>query len=96
VLGQAVYDIPRVTDQGSLDGFWSAPQPPEPEVFAALRRVLVHRSMIRGGFFSEQGLALLVEAAAARIEQATTASLLAPQPAPAAAPDGLMAAPAEG
>jgi capsular polysaccharide export protein len=96
VLGQAVYDIPRVTDQGSLDGFWSDPQPPEAEVFAAIRRVLVHRSLIRGGFFSEQGLAMLVEAAAARIEQAATASLLAPQPALAAAPDGLLAAPAEG
>jgi capsular polysaccharide export protein len=103
VLGHAVYDIPRVTHQGSLDSFWSAPQRPEAAVFAALRRVLVHRSMIRGGFFSEEGLAMLVEAAAARIEQAATASLLAPDGvAPevgavvAGAPRGLLGAAARG
>ncbi len=96
VLGHAVYDIPRVTHQGTLDSFWLQPQPPEPEVFAALRRVLVHRSMIRGGFFSDKGLAMLVDAAAARIEQAATASLLVPQSVTAATPDPLLAAPAQG
>jgi capsular polysaccharide export protein len=95
-LGHAVYDIPRVTHQGTLDSFWLQPQPPEPEVFAALRRVLVHRSMIRGGFFSDKGLAMLVDAAAARIEQAATASLLVPQSVTAATPDPLLAAPAQG
>ena len=96
VLGQAVYDIPRVTHQGDLDTFWSEPQPPEEQVFAALHRVLAHYSMIRGGFFSEEGLSMLVAAAADRIGQATTGSLLAPQPATAEIPNPLLAAPARG
>ena len=96
VLGQAVYDIPRVTHQGTLDSFWSQPQAPEEEVFAALHRVLAHCSMIRGGFFSEEGLTMLVKAAAARIEQATTGSVLASQPATAGIPDSLLAASAQG
>ena len=96
VLGQAIYDIPRVTHQGTLDAFWSSPQPPEEAVFAALRRVLVHRSMIRGGFFSEEGLALLVTGAAARIESAAMATLPAREASAQACADPLLAASARG
>jgi capsular polysaccharide export protein len=67
-LGKAVYDIPRVTHQGSLNSFWSRPERPDAEVFDAMRRVLVHCCMIRGGFFSEAGLAMLVDAALRRME----------------------------
>jgi capsular polysaccharide export protein len=67
-LGKAVYDIPRVTHQGSLNSFWSRPERPDAEVFDAMRRVLVNCCMIRGGFFSEAGLAMLVDAALARME----------------------------
>ena len=66
-LGRAVYDIPRVTHQAGLDRFWSTPDALEPEVFDALRRVLVQRCLIRGGFFSEEGLHMLVDAACARL-----------------------------
>ena len=66
-LGRAVYDIPRVTHQGGLDRFWTTPDPLDPEVFDALRRVLVQRCLIRGGFFSEEGLRMLVDAACARL-----------------------------
>ncbi|HEV7291550.1 MAG TPA: capsular biosynthesis protein [Devosia sp.] len=33
VLGHAVYDMPLVTHQGSLDGFWLHPQPPQADVY---------------------------------------------------------------
>lgn len=72
-LGRAVYDIPRVTHQGGLDGFWLAPERLEPEVFDALRRVLIQRCLIRGGFFSEAGLQMLVDAATSRLVAATPA-----------------------
>lgn len=68
VLGHAVYDIPRITHQRGLDGFWTAPEPPEPEVFDAFRRVLVDRCLIHGGYFSDEGLEMLVTGAAARLE----------------------------
>ena len=66
-LGQAVYDIPDVTDQGDLDAFWSAPTPPDPQVWDAVRRTLVARCLVRGGLFSDKGLAILVAGAAERL-----------------------------
>ncbi len=66
-LGQAVYDIPGLTDQGELDSFWSAPTPPDPRVWDAVRRTLVARCLVRGGLFSEEGLSVLVAGAAERL-----------------------------
>ncbi len=66
-LGRAVYDIPRVTHQGGLDSFWTAPDVHEPAVFDALRRVLIDRCLIQGGFFSDEGLDMLVRAAIPRL-----------------------------
>lgn len=68
VLGDAVYDMPRITHQRGLDAFWRAPTPPEMEVYDAFRRVLIDRCLIRGGYFSDQGLAMLVAGATARLE----------------------------
>ncbi len=70
VLGQAVYDIPGMTFQGPLDKFWIAPEPPDAELFAAFRRVLIARCLIPGGFFSEHGLNLLVSSAVTRLTAA--------------------------
>ena len=70
VLGEAVYDIPRITHQGALDGFWAAPSPPEAEVYDAFRRVLIDRCLVHGGYFSEEGLAMLVAGSAGRLEAA--------------------------
>lgn len=86
-LGRAVYDIPGVTHQDGLDAFWTRPVPPDPQVFDALRRVLVHRCMIRGGFFSDQGLRMLLDGAVARLEAASRPALRAVSvAAPAARP----------
>ena len=67
VLGQAVYDVPRMTHQGSLDAFWAHPVPPEPAVYDAFRRVLRDRCLVHGGYNSEQGLARLVEGSVRRL-----------------------------
>jgi capsular polysaccharide export protein len=69
-LGEAVYNIPRVTYQDHLDNFWASPSPPDSEAWEAFRRVLVHRCLVHGGFFSEEGRAMLVAASAARLSQA--------------------------
>ncbi|WP_420140823.1 capsule biosynthesis protein [Sphingomonas sp.] len=78
VLGDAVYDMPRMTDQNGLDHFWQAPTPPDAEVFQAYRRVLIDRCLIQGGYFSDEGLAMLVAGAALRLQQAAPAALTAP------------------
>jgi capsular polysaccharide export protein len=76
VLGDAVYDMPRITHQDGLDRFWTGPTPPQPEVFAAFRRVLIDRCLIQGGYFSDEGLDMLVRGAAARLEASMPATAI--------------------
>ncbi|GAN99123.1 capsular biosynthesis protein [Komagataeibacter oboediens] len=70
-LGQAIYDLPDITDQGTLDHFWGAPTPPDPVTFEDFRRVLIDRCLIEGGFFSPEGLKLLVQGTLRRINRTT-------------------------
>lgn len=67
VLGRAVYDLPGITHQGSLDAFWSEPGRPQLELYEAFRRVLAAHCLLRGGFSSRAGRAELVPAALARL-----------------------------
>lgn len=67
VLGTAVYDLPGITHQGSLDDFWTDPGVPQMEIYDAFRRVLVARCLLRGGFSSHAGRAHLVPSAVARL-----------------------------
>lgn len=67
VLGHAVYDIAGVVHQGPLDAFWGAPEAPDAELWSAVRRVIIDRSLVRGSFLSEEGLAMLVENAVPRL-----------------------------
>lgn len=66
-LGDAVYNLPGIVDQQNLDTFWSAPVPPDRELYDAFCRVLRDRSLIRGGYFSDAGLDLLVRNAVSRL-----------------------------
>ena len=67
VLGDAVYDIPDVTDQKPLDAFWSAPTPPDPVTWDAFYRLMAHRCLIHGAFLSNAGIDLLVAVATGRL-----------------------------
>ncbi len=79
VLGTAVYDLPGVTHQGSLDSFWEDPGAPQLEIYDAFRRVLVVRCLLRGGFSSHAGRAHLVPSAVARLS-ATRAQAVTKEP----------------
>jgi capsular polysaccharide export protein len=61
VIGRAVYDMARITHQGPLDGFWTAPQRPEPNVCGAFRNVLIHATQINGGLYNARGIAMTLE-----------------------------------
>lgn len=67
-LGTAIYDIAGLTHQGPLHTFWDAPAPPDAALFAAFRQVLAARCLLVGGFFSNEGMQMLVENATARLE----------------------------
>ena len=66
-LGEAIYNIAGLTHQQHLDSFWTRPTPPEPGVYAAFRRVLVDRCLVRGGLASESAVTTLVENLAQRL-----------------------------
>ncbi len=66
-LGRCIYGFKGLTHQGDLNGFWSAPTTPDPELYDAFRRVLAARCLLRGGFYTDEFHAPLVAAAADRI-----------------------------
>jgi capsular polysaccharide export protein len=66
-LGHAVYNIPGITFSGPLDDFWVNPPAPIPETWESFCRVLQARCLIYGGFASDEGIALLVAGAIARM-----------------------------
>lgn len=72
-LGTAIYDIPGLTCQDGIDAFWQNPQPPQPRIFDAFRRVLAARTQINGGFFSREGITQAVAGAVLRLEQRASA-----------------------
>jgi capsular polysaccharide export protein len=67
VLGDAIYDIPGITHQGSLDGFWANPQTPDPTLYDAFKRVLHDRCLVRGGLASASAVRTLVESSVERL-----------------------------
>ena len=67
VLGHAVYKVPGVVYKGTLDEFWLDPGAPDQALYAAFRRVLIDRCLIRGGLLSDEGLGLLVDNAVERL-----------------------------
>lgn len=78
-LGEAIYDIEGLTHQRHLDTFWVDPSPPEPGLYAAFRRVLVDRCMVRGGLASESAVATLVENIADRLCAPSARQMVASQ-----------------
>ena len=66
-MGEAIYDLPGLTHQGHLDGFWANPVAPEPGVYPAFRRVLVDRCLIRGGLASESAVSILIDSMIKRL-----------------------------
>ncbi|WP_081504266.1 capsule biosynthesis protein [Sphingomonas sp. PAMC 26621] len=76
-LGHAVYDMEDITFQGRLDDFWRDPGKPDPETWAAFRRVLIDRCLIPGGFFSEEALQQVTDGVIARLAGAKPQSAIA-------------------
>ena len=67
VLGEAVYDVPGVTYQGQLDAFWSAPGKPDRKLYAAFKRMLHAKCLVRGGLASESAIRTLIDSSVERL-----------------------------
>jgi capsular polysaccharide export protein len=63
VMGRALYDIPGLTHQGDLAGFWNQPQLPDMSLFSAFRWTVMARTQINGSFFTPLGRQLAIEGA---------------------------------
>ncbi len=59
--------MPGVVYKGTLDEFWLDPGAPDQTLYAAFRRVLIDRCLIRGGLLSDQGLDMLINNAVERL-----------------------------
>lgn len=67
-LGRAVYALPGLTFQGTLDAFWREAAPPDAALFRAFRNVAIHTSQINGGFYTHQGMDLALNNSLGRLE----------------------------
>lgn len=57
-LGNAIYDLPGLTHQGGLDGFWHHREPPDTVLLRAFRNTVIHTTQVNGGFYDDPGIAL--------------------------------------
>jgi capsular polysaccharide export protein len=69
-LGTAIYNMPGLTHQGDIDGFWTAPTAPDLGLMSDFRRVVLHRTQVNGGYFSKAAIARAVAATVPRMEAA--------------------------
>ncbi|MDQ4135648.1 MAG: capsular biosynthesis protein [Pseudomonadota bacterium] len=67
-LGKAIYDVPGLTFQGPLDAFWTGATKPDPELFEAFRRLLIHWSQVNGSYFTSHGIKLGIAGCLQRLQ----------------------------
>ena len=83
-LGEALYRIPGLVFDGTLDAFWTRPTPPEPALREAFLRGIAHCLHIRGVYYNRPGLDVAVKAAVRRLHlgllNQPDPALLAPEP----------------
>lgn len=51
-MGRAIYDVPGLTHQGSLESFWRAPDPVDASKFAAYRSYLISTTQLNGSIYT--------------------------------------------
>lgn len=68
-LGKALYDLPGLTFQGSLDQFWTKGSRPNGRLMKDFRSVVIAHTQINGGFYSSHGIDIAVARAVERLAQ---------------------------
>lgn len=81
-LGPAIYDMPGLTFQGSLDAFWTTEERPDPTLYADLVSVMAATIQIQGNFFSRDGRDAAVPVFVRRLVDDTARRLGAYEPTP--------------
>ena len=60
-LGTAIYDMPGLTFQGSLDEFWTRATTPDKKLFKAFNSVMIEKTQINGGFYNQKAIKMAVD-----------------------------------
>ena len=68
-LGNAIFDIPGLTDPAPLDRFWHAPTPPDPDLTRDFLRALAGTTQIKGGFHERTARAHAIPLMVERLER---------------------------
>lgn len=66
-LGKAIYTMPGLTFQGQLDEFWHTEERPDAKLFRQFRDVVISRTQVNGGFYSDVGIRFAAENAMFRL-----------------------------
>lgn len=53
VMGRAIYDVEKLTDQQPLDGFWQQPKAPDHEFYQSFREYLIEQTQLNGSFYGD-------------------------------------------
>ncbi|MFM0098651.1 capsular biosynthesis protein [Paraburkholderia nemoris] len=72
-LGTAIYSMPGLTWQGSLDDFWLHGEQPDMHLYQAFLDYVVHHTQINGDFYTRTGIAMATAGAVQRLEAAAHA-----------------------
>ncbi|HEM7888613.1 MULTISPECIES: capsule biosynthesis protein [Burkholderia] len=67
-LGTAIYCMPGLTWQGSLDDFWSDASPPDMQLYQSFLDYVMHHTQINGDFYTRSGIAMATAGAVVRLE----------------------------
>jgi capsular polysaccharide export protein len=70
-LGRAVWDVPGLAHQGSLDAFWAEGVPPAADLREDFLAALQATTQLRGVFYGEAGRALAVAGTVERLDGGT-------------------------
>lgn len=60
-LADAIYRMPRLVHQGSLEEFWQKPHSPDRHLARALSKVVLATTQVNGNFFTREGIRRAVE-----------------------------------
>ena len=70
VLGEAFFDIEGLTDQQPIDGFWTAPLPPEDDLYKRFKAHVINRTQVNGNYHEPKALRPTAKALARRFAAA--------------------------
>ncbi|MFL9910546.1 capsule biosynthesis protein [Paraburkholderia sp. RL17-337-BIB-A] len=70
-LGTAIYSMPGLTWQGSMDDFWLHAQQPDMHLYQAFLDYVVHHTQVNGDFYTRTGIAMATAGAVHRLEAET-------------------------